>query len=1292
LPIWIAGAFPEDNTLLWKVTQPCYVETGFPRVPMIQIAREHTSQDPLPLASDVLNPSTSSGLDETKIGRPGKPLRIFTFAAGGLDCVMQMGTIHALLATGERPDIVLGISIGAINAVALGEVLKVAPDAAAARFDKKSLLEHHTTSAEEIALAKEEAGVSRFLEILEAYREVPAELLRGIRPELSEVIAGNALAPLELPTHFKDERQARKESLRAKTGLIAFLNGLLDCRLPVSAFARFIQLAADVAAAGNIHNRWMRWWQHFLTLGRLWFQALLSVRTLSSTVGRCAWALTGRREFGLDGVQAKTILFRHRWSSLDYARKWLLGAIVILIAPLLAVIAGIYLQWQKAARRQGLPGRTLFDRFLEFFSLKAELGDSYALEQAFVRVFDRNYYGLFSMDSALASGLSGNRNCPQDPSWDFRKTSRTLSEFAIGSEGQPPIHVVPIAANLSTRRLAYLSTATPVIDALMAATALAPIFRARQVGTAFFIDGSNISNEPIRKAMRFLQDNKDRLADGISEFVVYSVTPFPIKSGLRIPNARESQAFTRLTDIAARACELARFRDAQVEQELMGLYNMALPSGSSVWRDDKGETYFRARPVSIAPETALGLNERIPASRSPRERRELVAAAVAEGCRLSLEQFLAEDPTFTRLLRSECETEQKGTISCAKVVGILRRANCCPENFPGMDPGLGPGISEICHACRGERHLGEPGVQLQIPKSWSEKRDTPPETRHSDGEQNAAQKMPPAPSLKDGIPDEKCRRDSYAPCVALLFSGGVFSGVFQIGVANALRMILQRPPRIVAGSSVGSITGCLIAQLFCEEREESVVQMRRLAATYLSLDRFILTDRLADFVGRFTIRAGSAKFSIRDLDLVFRRYEVLAPIDFNNRIRSVTAGLERIFHLSPFALHALARDLRMARHDQVWRRIQDCIQEMLERYGIGSEMLGPEPVSLLLREHVLRRHKAPGTPDKTYVDMPEIASFDIFQKWGIELLATVTNLTEGRLDVLSSCAKAKPRLLDGLLASSAFPGFFRPRWSWEVFTTPSKIAQYSDGGMLDNLPFHSVVDFIEQHQPAKGASCNFPHLIFTASLESEPERWSEKQTRSAAGSWLSVRHRAMEMKFNKKIDDFVRVQRELRNIKRQRTERDEGGQSNPLEIEVLAVKPEWLCGMFGFHPMLGFRRERQAASIAHGCYQTLNAVRNFPNFFADGEPRSAEQKAETERSLVEWGFNVEKLREGLVPRSKEEEVPNRNEGRCWHYPGIECPFSDRSGGRIGEDVRIGRPLNRIYELCRDKRTHSRRAA
>jgi hypothetical protein len=88
--------------------------------------------------------------------------------------------------------------------------------------------------------------------------------------------------------------------------------------------------------------------------------------------------------------------------------------------------------------------------------------------------------------------------------------------------------------------------------------------------------------------------------------------------------------------------------------------------------------------------------------------------------------------------------------------------------------------------------------------------------------------------------------------------------------------------------------------------------------------------------------------------------------------------------------------------------------------------------------------------------------------------------------------------------------------------------------MFDNLPFHPVVDFIQKRHPPGGKPLAVPHLIFTASLEPRPQKWD----RERASSWLSVRSRAKQMKFNKKIDNFVRAQREVRRIfqERSRTE------------------------------------------------------------------------------------------------------------------------------------------------------------
>jgi hypothetical protein len=235
-------------------------------------------------------------------GKNKRPWRVFAFGAGGLDAAVQLGTIHALLVTGEKADVVLGISAGAASAVALGEILKIAPETAALTGSSGA--------------AKDAAAVSRFLEVLEAYREVPTELFRTIQPDPYEVTTGDALAPLELPIHFKDERTARCESLREKRGLIAFLNGLLDVRVRVKTLARFMRLLLDLTAAEDTPNHWWCRTKQSLIGMRLWLEMILAFSPLGRTVGLCLWALLiGFRGFGPPGVQAKRFIFSRHWGA-----------------------------------------------------------------------------------------------------------------------------------------------------------------------------------------------------------------------------------------------------------------------------------------------------------------------------------------------------------------------------------------------------------------------------------------------------------------------------------------------------------------------------------------------------------------------------------------------------------------------------------------------------------------------------------------------------------------------------------------------------------------------------------------------------------------------------------------------------------------------------------------------------------------------------------------------------------------------------------------------------------------
>src|SRR5205807_2069069 len=157
---------------------------------------------------------------------------------------------------------------------------------------------------------------------------------------------------------------------------------------------------------------------------------------------------------------------------------------------------------------------------------------------------------------------------------------------------------------------------------------------------------------------------------------------------------------------------------------------------------------------------------------------------------------------------------------------------------------------------------------------------------------------PPASiELGEWPPVRATMKGTERPLVSLLFGGGVFRGVFHMGVINALNEVGLYPD-IVAGSSVGSIVAAMVAQVFSNPVSQRR-EIAHLAATFLSIDRLVLTDRLADFVRRLTLHAAETKFSLSDLDHLFRRYSEESGANFNRRSRVVSARLERLTHVSP---------------------------------------------------------------------------------------------------------------------------------------------------------------------------------------------------------------------------------------------------------------------------------------------------------------------------------------------------------------------------------------------------------
>src|SRR6185369_10649901 len=96
----------------------------------------------------------------------------------------------------------------------------------------------------------------------------------------------------------------------------------------------------------------------------------------------------------------------------------------------------------------------------------------------------------------------------------------------------------------------------------------------------------------------------------------------------------------------------------------------------------------------------------------------------------------------------------------------------------------GPGLCEICNQCAFFRPATADSV-LGPSKGF----DLPREIPSGTAEQRNGSESKPRAARKATLQNEASAQE---PTVSLLFSGGVFRGVYQIGVANALQLMNLR--------------------------------------------------------------------------------------------------------------------------------------------------------------------------------------------------------------------------------------------------------------------------------------------------------------------------------------------------------------------------------------------------------------------------------------------------------------------------------------------------------------------
>jgi predicted acylesterase/phospholipase RssA len=791
----------------------------------------------------------------------------------------------------------------------------------------------------------------------------------------------------------------------------------------------------------------------------------------------------------------------------------------------------------------------------------------------------------------------------------------------------------------------------------------------------------------------------------------------------------------RLSDIFS----LQATHSAKDERSLVTLYNAVLKkhqetTGHALFcssldqeqTEDISDWHVCANLREFEPKQPIQLMIKLARCPDDTAKRSLLLRTIADGCRASLSGLYRNKLAELAKERLRNELSDGGTRTpvvppCRKLQDLLIKKRGIKE-LPGI---LGkespPGIMEICKECRfyneaetSWRDLVEGNAKaaenaLPAMPDWGEM--TGRETQPLNIEKLVPKTEPDVNwPVNRTIENGELEKGKERPLVSMIFSGGVFRGVFQVGVLNAFCMAGMKPD-VVAGASVGTIMAALSARVFTEKNEERRKhRIASVAATFLAIDRLVLTDRFANFIRRFTLRAGSADCSLRDADHLFRQFDRRNWELLARRSRQVLAGIHRLTYMDPLEMLDLLKLIAPHQRQKLPDRFVLYAQDALNRAGIGSELLGAEPLEQLIKAHVLAKSEDHG------------AEFNEFlNEGGIHFMATTTNLTTGKLDVLGSFCNnlRRPALVPGLLASSAFPAVFRPRMNWELRAgSPGLPEELIDGGIADNLPIIPVYRFLfyagynkwlklrpTADSKTEGPQRARPHLLITASLEPRRQILEGEELKWTAESWPSLKSRVSQLQYNVKVDSHRQTQADIRKIlialekKSALTKTDITPGFELPDLHVSCVKPEWLCGTFAFHPMLGFKRKRQAESIAHGCASTLAHL-------------SCEQKDNPPDWTPHWWRHLELHDDKVCKRHEGSEIwfdlnprSANDEGDCCFVKGHKCPFSRSELERVERTVRRepaenGEPLaalgketisalDQIYRQCGKKKTHRR---
>ncbi|MGH8189109.1 MAG: patatin-like phospholipase family protein, partial [Steroidobacteraceae bacterium] len=210
--------------------------------------------------------STTPPEEEPVIGGPGRVVRALHLGSGGFDTIMHLGVAHALcVIQGRAPDVVVGISAGAIHAAAIAEIIQSSEDGERAFYDNEKVKDFEALTrkkggkgAAELQRACLLARTHRLRTFIEAAQRSPERLIDALVPDAYQIDTGSTVPPLQQPRFSPLERSQREEQVGSRAGLTELYNDVLNVPFSIGTVTRVVRGYLGLRAASDVSTRGLR--------------------------------------------------------------------------------------------------------------------------------------------------------------------------------------------------------------------------------------------------------------------------------------------------------------------------------------------------------------------------------------------------------------------------------------------------------------------------------------------------------------------------------------------------------------------------------------------------------------------------------------------------------------------------------------------------------------------------------------------------------------------------------------------------------------------------------------------------------------------------------------------------------------------------------------------------------------------------------------------------------------------------------------------------------------------------